>query len=122
MPRKLKRPVEEVRAELLADPHTRGIAEKLGMPVAAYVELVLDYAQNPEKKPEFDLIPEGEAKARGVATTEEVRGWFEAVAAGKVDLREPHERDDFQQSPEGGRTKAPVELGEVPLAGSKKGR
>lgn len=110
MTKKLKRPVEEVRAELLQDPNTRQIADKLGMKLEEYVELVLDYAQHPEKQPEFNLISDGEAKAKGVATTAEVKQWFEGVADGKVDLREPHERDEFDESNLSGQRKhSPME-------------
>lgn len=113
--KRLKRPVEEVRAELLNDESTRQIAEKLGMALADYVEKVLDYAQNPDKQPEFNLISEGEAKAKGVATTKEVKQWFEEVVEGRVDLREPHERDSFDQTTlSGNRKKPPVELGIKP--------
>jgi DNA-directed RNA polymerase specialized sigma subunit len=113
--KRLKRPVEEVRAELLKDESTRQIAEKLGMELEAYVEKVLEYAQNPDKQPEFNLISEAEAQAKGVATVREVKQWFEDVADGKVDLREPHERDSFDHSTlSGNRKKAPVELGGKP--------
>jgi len=99
MTAKLKRPVEEVRAELLADPHTQSIAEKLGIRVEEYVEKVLEYALHPEKQPELNVLPEGEVKARGGATTTEVKRWLEDVAAGKIDLRPPHQKDLFEQLP-----------------------
>lgn len=92
----LKRPVEEVRAELLADPATQSIARRLGMELEAYVEKVLDFAQHPEKKPEFNVLPDGVVKAQGGATSAEVAQWMEDVADGKVDLREPREKDIFE--------------------------
>ena len=95
--KKLKRPVEELRAQLLADSHTQSIAKKLGCPLEEYVEKVLDYAQNPEKQPEFNVLPDGIAKQQGAATTAEVKQWFEEVLAGKVDLRAEHEKDGFEQ-------------------------
>ena len=70
--KKLKRPVEEIRAELLVDPATQGIASKLGIPVEQYVEKVLDYAQNPEKQPQLN----------------------------QIDLREEHEKDVFEEGSE----------------------
>jgi len=106
MTKKLKRPVEEVRKELLADSNTKTIADKLGMNLEEYVELVLDYAQHPEKQPEFNIISEGEAKAEGIATVGEVKQWFEDVADGKIDVRDPRDRDGFE-----GKKKAPVDLG-----------
>ena len=93
--RQLKRPIEEIRAELMADPSTQNIAAKLGMELAAYVEKVLDYLQNPDKQPELNVLPEGEAKAQGAATTEEVKQWFEDVISGKVDLRPASQKDAF---------------------------
>ncbi|HEY3450719.1 MAG TPA: hypothetical protein VGK67_30460 [Myxococcales bacterium] len=96
--KKLKRPIEEVRAELLADPATQGIAQKLGMPLEEYVEKVLDFAQHPEKKPEFNVVPDGVAKAQGGATTAEVKQWLEDVADGKVDIRPAREKDSFEET------------------------
>ncbi|MBI5547744.1 MAG: hypothetical protein HY901_28005 [Deltaproteobacteria bacterium] len=101
--RKLKRPVEEVRAELLADRATQSIAKRLGLPVEAYVEKVLDYALHPGKQPKLKLLPESVVKARGGNTIARVKKWFAAVRAGKVDLRDPREKDGF----EGGQHTAP---------------
>ena len=98
--KKLKRPVEEIRAELLVDPATQGIASKLGIPVEQYVEKVLDYAQNPEKQPQLNLLPDGVVKSEGGATTAEVKKWFEDVVANKIDLREEHEKDVFEEGSE----------------------
>jgi len=94
--KRLKRPIEEVRAELLADPATQGIAQKLGVPLEEYVEKVLDFAQHPEKQPQFNVLPDGQAKAAGGATTGEVKQWLEDVADGKVDLRDDREKDVFE--------------------------
>ena len=96
--KRLKRPVEEVRAELLADPATQAIAQKLGMPLEQYVEKVLDFAQHPEKQPQFNVLPEGDVKAAGGATTGEVKQWLDDVAEGKVDLRDDREKDVFEQT------------------------
>lgn len=97
--KKLKRPVEEVRAELLADPHTKDIAKTLGIPLEEYVEKVLDYAQHPEKQPQFNVLPDEVIKAQGGATTADVKQWFENVAAGKIDLRDPRDKDGFEAKP-----------------------
>ncbi|MGC4114846.1 MAG: hypothetical protein QM765_09595 [Myxococcales bacterium] len=96
--KKLKRPIEEVRAELMADPATQSIAQRLGMPLEEYVEKVIDYALHPEKKPEFNVLPDGEVRAQGGATTGEVKQWLEDVADGKVDIRPDREKDSFEET------------------------
>ncbi len=92
---KLSRPIEEIRAELLNDPHTIHIAEKLHMSLEDYVEQVLYYVKNPDKQPEFHILPEGEEKIHGAATVSEVKQWFTDVHEGKIDLRPKHYKDAF---------------------------
>ena len=91
--KKLKKPVEQVRKELLADEHTQNIAKKLGMKLEEYVELVLSYATNPGKEPVLQLLDDAEVKAQGGATMEDVRGWFERQIK-KAEL----EGDNFEPS------------------------
>ena len=85
-PKRLKKPIPELRADLLADPRTRDMAERLGMTLEAYVEKVLDFAQHPDKVPLMNVIPDTEVKAQGGATQAEVKGWFEGVLEGKIRL------------------------------------
>ncbi len=75
---RLKRPVEQVRAELLADPDTKRIAKSVGMELKDYVEMVLDYAQNPDKEPMMNVAPDEELRAAGYEppSTEEVAKFF----------------------------------------------
>ena len=96
--KKLKRPVEEVRAELLADPATQSIAKRLGLELEVYVEKVLHFAQNPEKQPVFNVMPDGVARANGAATSAEVKQWFEDMADGKIDIRTDREKDSFEET------------------------
>jgi DNA-directed RNA polymerase specialized sigma subunit len=91
--KKLKKPVEEVRKELLADKDTAHIAKTLGMKLEDYVELVLSYATNPGKEVMVTLIDEAEGKAQGGASMEEVKGWFERQIK-KAEL----EGDNFEPS------------------------
>jgi DNA-directed RNA polymerase specialized sigma subunit len=97
--KKLKKPVEQLRVELVADPATQSIAKKLGLPVEEYVEKVLDYAQHPDKQPQLNLIPDGVAKSQGGATTADVVKWFNDVAARKIDVRDDRQkaRDDREK-------------------------
>ena len=75
---RLKRPVEQVRAELLDDPDTKRIAKSVGMELKDYVEMVLDYAQNPDKQPIMNVAPDEELRAAGYEppSTEEVAKFF----------------------------------------------
>ncbi|MFY1825507.1 hypothetical protein ACN47A_06315 [Myxococcus fulvus] len=88
---RLKRPVENVRAELLADPDTQRIAKSVGMELAAYVELVLDYAQHPEKEPVLQVVPDEILKQSGYepASIEEVGEFFLGAARGELGLGPP---------------------------------
>ncbi|AKQ65144.1 hypothetical protein A176_002056 [Myxococcus hansupus] len=88
---RLKRPVENVRAELLADPDTQRIAKSLDMELEAYVELVLDYAQNPDKEPTLIVAPDEELRAAGYnpPSTQDVANFFIAAANGELGIGPP---------------------------------
>ncbi|MFN7133909.1 MAG: hypothetical protein ACK4N5_17670 [Myxococcales bacterium] len=88
-PQQPKKSKEELRAQILASPETKQLASTLGMTLDAYVELVLDYAMNPEKKPVLNVVSDADAKAGGAATTEEVKQWFEEQMKGS-----PHTTTD----------------------------
>ncbi len=63
--RGLTRPIEVVRAELLKDPDTKRIAKAVGMELEAYVELVLQYAQDKDKEPELAVVSDEELRRNG---------------------------------------------------------
>ena len=100
--RQLKKPVEEIRAELLADERIARIAEKLNIEKEAYVEKVLEYALHPEKQPVLNLLPEDQVKAQGGATMAEVKTWFEKVDSGEIDLTPGHLKDGFEPAKKSG--------------------
>jgi hypothetical protein len=87
-PKRLKKPVPELRADLLADPRTKDMAARLGMTLEAYVEKVLDFAQHPEKVPVLNVAPDAQVKAEGGATTEEVKAWFQEELDAQVSSAE----------------------------------
>lgn len=95
LPPMLKRPVEEVRKELLEDPRIADIAKQLNIEVAAYVEKILDYAQHPDKQPVLNLLPDDVVKAQGGHTMADVKQWFEKVDRGEIDLVPAHLKDGF---------------------------
>jgi hypothetical protein len=99
--KRLKRPVEQVRAELLADPDTKKIAEAMRMDLKAYVELVLDYAQNPDKEPQLKVASQEELAAAGydAPTPEEVGKFFLAGARGELGLESQHDKTGFDSAP-----------------------
>ncbi|WP_375769053.1 hypothetical protein NR798_46540 [Archangium gephyra] len=111
---RLKKPVEKVRAELLADPDTKRIAKSVGMELEAYVELVLDYAQNPDKQPVLQVADDAELRAAGyeAPTPEEVGQFFVAAAKGELGLEGP----DFNKS---GFESAPSAAGKPSLQGTE---
>lgn len=91
MPVKLKKPIEKIRAELLEDADTKRIARAMGVEVEAYVEMVLDYLQNPEKEPVLKVASDEELRAAGYEppTTEEIGNFFLAGARGELGLGGP---------------------------------
>ena len=97
--RKLKRPVEQVRKELLADARMASMAKTLNLSTEAYVEMVLDYAQHPEKQPVFNVLPDGDVKAKGGSTLADVKAWFQKVAKGELRIGPKMVRDGFDAGP-----------------------
>ncbi|WAM23537.1 MULTISPECIES: hypothetical protein [Myxococcus] len=95
--KKLKRPVEEVRAELLADADVKEQARLLKVPVEEYVEKIIDYALNPEKPPQIEIVPDEELKAKdpNVPTIEELQGHLQDIVDGRVVISRAHQRDGF---------------------------
>ncbi len=101
-PRKLKKPVEEIRAELMADPDVKEQARLLKIDVADYVAKIIDYAQHPEKPPQLTITPDEELKAKNprTPTVEEIQGYLQDVIDGKVMLNRAQQRDGFEKDPD----------------------
>lgn len=88
-PRKaLNVPVEVARQRLLENPETQDIAKSLGLELEAYVDMILDFAQHPEKEPELQVLDDESLAGLGaeVPSQAEVLGWFQAVERGEIDL------------------------------------
>lgn len=123
---RLKKPVEKVRAELLADPDTKRIAKSVGMELEAYVELVLDYAQNPDKQPVLQVADDAELRAAGYEppTPEEVGNFFVAGARGELGLEGPNfNKSGFDSAPStAGKPSLQGTEGEKPLAAEDSGK
>lgn len=97
--RGLTRPIEVVRAELLKDPETKRIADAVSMKLEDYVELVLQYAQDKDKEPVLNVIPDEQAKAAGmpVHTVEEVGQFFIDAARGELPgMGNPFAKSEFE--------------------------
>ncbi len=97
--RGLTRPVEVVRAELLKDPDTKRIAKAVGMELEAYVELVLQYAQDKDKEPVLNVVEDEELKAKGFPVVSQEEAANLLIAAAKGELGGPtqeFEKSEFQ--------------------------
>lgn len=107
-PKKLKRPVEEVRAELLADKDVKEQARLLQIDVEAYVEKILDYALNPEKPPQLVITPDEELKAKdpSVPTVEELQTHLQKIVDGEISLNRAQQLDGFNKEDADARYKA----------------
>ncbi|NBD09066.1 MULTISPECIES: hypothetical protein [Corallococcus] len=136
-PSRLKRPVEVVRAELLADTDVQQQAEMLKIPVAQYVEKILDYAIHPDKPPQLEIIPDEELKARDpkIATVAEIETHLQKIIDGEIAISPAQQRDGFSSDKsheqrysaalgatnKGGQTVAPKTGAAVDPAEAKKG-
>lgn len=96
--RQLPRPVEEIRAELMADPDVREQAKMLKLPVAQYVEKIIDYAIHPDKPAQLQIVPDEELKARdpNLPTVDELKTHLEQIASGEVEFSPAHLPDGFK--------------------------
>ncbi|WP_163998235.1 hypothetical protein [Pyxidicoccus caerfyrddinensis] len=96
-PKKLKKPVAELRAELLVDKDVIEQARMLKVDLAEYVEKILDYAQNPEKPPQLVITPDEELKAQdpSVPTVEELQTHLEKIINGEVMISRAQQLDGF---------------------------
>jgi hypothetical protein len=96
----LKRPVEVVRAELLKDADTKRIAKAVGMELEAYVELVLQYAQDKDKEPELHVVSDEELKRNGfnVVSPEEAGQMLVAIAKGEFGVDQSFQNSEFEAS------------------------
>jgi hypothetical protein len=103
--RALKRPIEEIRAELLKDPDTARIAKAVSMELEAYVEKVIDYLQHPEKRPVFDVADEDDMRATGYEPMgeQDVHDLFAAAARGDLEPGAQYQKSGFDAAPAGGR-------------------
>lgn len=77
------RPANMLREELLADPEAQAIAKMFGITIDAYADLVLEFALNPEKEPELELIDDEDFEECEVRVPDEatITMWVEAVEA-----------------------------------------
>ncbi|WP_224371549.1 hypothetical protein [Hyalangium versicolor] len=98
--RGLKRPVEVVRAELLKDADTKRIAKAVGMELEAYVELVLQYAQDKDKEPVLDVATDEDLQANGFSTpsAEDVANFLIKGAKGELGVNQEFEKSGFENS------------------------
>jgi hypothetical protein len=98
-PRVPKRPIEEIRAELLKDHDVREQARMLQLPVEQYVEKIIDYAMNPHKPPQVQIVPDPVLKAQdpSTPTTAEIKTHLEKLASGEIAISPAHKRDGFEK-------------------------
>lgn len=99
-PRVPKRPLEEIRAELLMDHDVREQARMLQLPVEQYVEKIIDYAMNPHKPPQVQVIPDPILKAQdpSIPTTADIKAHLEKLASGEIAISPAHKRDGFEKT------------------------
>ncbi len=98
--RALKKPIEEIRAELLKDPDTARIAKAVEMELPDYVEQVLEYLQYPERRPVFDVADEDDMRAAGYEpmSEQDVHDVFAAVVSGDLEPGSQFRKSGFDDA------------------------
>jgi hypothetical protein len=114
--KKLKRPVEEVRAELMADPDVKEQARLVKLPLEQYVEKIIDYALHPQKPAQLQIVPDEELKARdpSIPTVGELQTYLEKINSGEISISPAHQKDGFSQD---GQKEYASALGSLPPKG-----
>ncbi len=114
--KKLRRPVEEVRAELLADADVKEQARLLKVPLADYVEKIIDYALNPDKPPQIQIVPDEELKAKdpNTPTIAEIEEHLQGIVDGRIVISRAQQRDGFSDSDSDARYKTALGSDAVP--------
>ncbi|WP_338872732.1 hypothetical protein [Myxococcus stipitatus] len=102
----LSRPIEVVRAELLADEETKKIATAVNMKLEDYVELVLKYAQDKSLEPELAIVSDDELRKNGITpvTTDEAADLIIRGMKGELPGSAPDfDASKFEQKATGGK-------------------
>lgn len=106
-------PLEMARQSLRDDPNTAKIAETMGLEVELYIDKVLEYALNPQKKPQLEIMDDADAREMGVEvhSYDDVCNWLDGVSDGSIPVdsgrREMSLSDGFStQATEAERLKA----------------
>ncbi len=107
-PKKLKKPVEVLRAELLVDKDVKEQARLLKIDVEAYVEKILDYATHQDKPPQLVITPDEQLKARdpNIPTVEELQTHLQKIVDGEIMISRAQQRDGFNKEDADARYKA----------------
>ncbi|MFH1809472.1 MAG: SHOCT domain-containing protein [Pseudomonadota bacterium] len=111
------RPLSVVRAEVLADPETKQIADLLGLELEEYADMVMGYVENPDKDPELYVVDEAKLAEEGfeldVPSVEEMTEWLQAVERGEISLSPEEVKSRFASVEAAARRKARIAAGKV---------
>jgi len=97
--RSLGKPISQVREDLRNDPNTIAIVKHMGVDIEEYIDMVIDYGQNPDKEPELDIAPDHELKAADpdfVGTQKDVEDWLKGVNEGEIELGPKSFKNEFK--------------------------
>ncbi|OJH36127.1 hypothetical protein [Cystobacter ferrugineus] len=99
--KKLRRPIDDVREELLKDADVKEQARLLQIPVEQYVEKILDYASHPEKPPAIMIVPDEALKKEdpSIPTVTEVENHLQKLAKGEIPIVPGQAQDGFTKGP-----------------------
>ena len=99
--KKLRRPVDDVREELMKDADVKEQARLLKIPVEQYVEKILDYAVHPEKPPAIMIVPDEALKKEdpSIPTVTEVENHLQKLVKGEIPIIPGQAQDGFSKGP-----------------------
>jgi hypothetical protein len=106
--KKLKKPDNEMLADIMKHPEVKKQADLLKMPLEEYAKKVLDYAKHPDKPPHLVITSDEDLKKQAAAagtkappTQEELEDYLKKINSGEVAVSPAHQRDGFRQSEAG---------------------
>ena len=106
--KKLKKPDNEMLADIMQNPEVIKQAKLLNADLKTYAEKILDYAKHPDKPAQLVITPDEELKKQAAAngtkappTEAEIEDYLKKTNSGEVAISPAHQRDGFRQSEAG---------------------
>ena len=106
--KKLKKPDNEMLADIMKNPEVIKQAALLKADLKTYAEKILDYAKHPDKPAQLVITSDEDLKKDAAAngtkappTQEELEHYLKKINSGEIAISPAHQRDGFRQNEAG---------------------